>query len=831
MNRKIFVAAVLATSVFGLAQVSWAQQSADQGKTSNASSNQQAGTLEEITVTATRRSENLQQVPISVVAVTGNDLKLRGLQNLEDVGNAIPNINIQGGGGGTAGPQFRMRGIPSVGVYIDGVWQVDTSGFLNQEFVDVDRVEVLRGPQGTTYGRDSVGGAIRIWTKKPSDTYGANLSVTTGTLDRRDVRLSVDLPITKKLLTKWTGASLYRNGYIQDLTVNEKNGGIDQQVFTGDMLWTPTDKLSFRWQYSSNRSLFTEPRIQDGIFNTAAQQGLNILVRDLYGAAGAEPFDNQHMTAGYPGGIVGKWQNRSAITLPDDIRHRQASLDVEWNITDSTKLSFLTADTHLNSIQYIDWDNSPYQLVEDLNRSKLDVFSEEIQLSGQKGKFNWLGGLYYWNQTGWNRMVRWTVQDFTDNLTDANGAPLYPWHVGPYTLQAALNSPTCQAVEAIALAADPNTPGYPRDCAYTYNQTASQAYDLLNSPSQHGYAVFGEATWAITDSLNLTFGLRYHNQHNASQNYLPTWCTLQSGCAQPNQLQKAGGDIYAGTLLGPPTKNAFDKATKKLALQKQFTAGVMGYVSYSEGFNSGGITEPVLSGVRYTFQYQPETVKNTEIGMRADWLDHKLRTNVTLFHTKWDSIQNLSVVFDAQGNQLPTLVTKNVGSARSQGVELELTALPTDRFSINLNVGLLDTKYTYIVPGAFAISTDTAFAQAPKHTYNLGLQYDAPLQGGATLTARVDYSYSSQFWRSLPFLRTSWYSAVPANFDESGNVGTVNARLTYRPMARNWSLSVFGTNLTDSYLLNSGFFHGIWGFDFATVARPREAGVTFNFQF
>jgi iron complex outermembrane receptor protein len=830
MNSKTLYAGVAA--VFALATApAWAQQ-ADQGGASQTNAQQganQAGALEEIVVTATRRSENLQQVPISVVAVTSNDLKLRGLQNLEDVGNAIPNINIQGGGGGTGQPQFSMRGIPSVGVYIDGVWQVSTAGFLNQEFVDVDRVEVLRGPQGTTYGRDSVGGAIRIWTKQPSDTYGADMTITTGTLDRRDVRLSVDVPITKNFRTKWTGASLYRDGYIQDLTVNQKTGGIDQQVFSGDMLWTPSDKLSFRWQYSTNRSQFTEPRVQDGIFNTAAQQGLNILIRDFYGLAGAEPFDNQHMTAGYPGGIVGKWQNRSAITLPDDIRHRQASLDVEWNLTNSTKLSFLTADTHLDSRQYVDWDNSPYQLVEDLNRSKLDVFSEEIQLSGQKGKFNWLGGLYYWNQTGRNRFVRWTLQDFADNLTDPDtGAPLYPWHVGKYSLQTALNSATCQAVEAIAVAADPANP---RDCLYTYNQTASQAYDTLNAASQDGYAFFGEATWAITDSLNLTFGLRYHNQNNSSQNYLPTYCTLQSGCAQPNMLQKAGGDVFAGMLLGSPTKNSFDKITKKVALQKQFTAGVMGYVSYSEGFNSGGITEPTISGVRYTFQYEPETVKNTEVGMRADWLNRKLRTNVTLFHTAWDNIQNLGAVTDADGNQLPTLVTQNVGRARSQGVELELSALPTDRFTITLNIGLLDTKYTYIEPGTFALSTDTAFAQAPKHTYNLGLQYDAPLKGGATLTTRVDYSYSSQFWRSLPFLRTSWYAAVPKNFDESGDVGTVNARLSYRPQSTNWKLSVFGTNLTNAYQLNSGFFHGIWGFDFATVARPREAGVSFDFTF
>ena len=96
---------------------------------------------------------------------------------------------------------------------------------------------------------------------------------------------------------------------------------------------------------------------------------------------------------------------------------------------------------------------------------------------------------------------------------------------------------------------------------------------------------------------------------------------------------------------------------------------------------------------------------------------------------------------------------------------------------------------------------------------------------------RLDYNYQGQFWRSEPFLRVSAYQAVPDAFEESGDVGTVNARLTYRPAAGNWNVSLFGTNLTDEYAINSGFFHGIWGYDFATVARPREAGVALNFQF
>jgi iron complex outermembrane receptor protein len=279
------------------------------------------------------------------------------------------------------------------------------------------------------------------------------------------------------------------------------------------------------------------------------------------------------------------------------------------------------------------------------------------------------------------------------------------------------------------------------------------------------------------------------------------------------------------------TKLNFDKLTKKVALQKQFRDGLMGYVSYSEGFDSGGVSTPTISGIRTLIPYDPETVENTEIGMRSDWAGGKLRFNATLFHTIWKDIQNLGVVFDANGNQVPTLVTTNVGEARSQGTEFELSILPTQQFLVNLNIGLLDTAYTSIRPGTLFLDTSTQFQQAPKNTYNVGLQYTAMGSKGGSFTTRVDWSYSSQFWRSLPFLRMNWYAAVPRNYDESGNTSQVNLRLTYEPPSKNYQVSIFGTNLGNTYLLDSGFFHGIWGYDFATVGRPREAGVSFNFKF
>ena len=133
---------------------------------------QQSGGLEEIVVTATRREQNLQDVPIAIVAYTGEMLETQGIENMEDLKAVVPNVIVAGNLGGSDTASFTMRGIPNVGTYIDGIWQVSNNGLLLREFVDLDRVEVLRGPQGTLYGRDSTGGAIRLYTKAPSPDYG-----------------------------------------------------------------------------------------------------------------------------------------------------------------------------------------------------------------------------------------------------------------------------------------------------------------------------------------------------------------------------------------------------------------------------------------------------------------------------------------------------------------------------------------------------------------------------------------------------------------------------------------------------------------------------------
>jgi iron complex outermembrane receptor protein len=780
---------------------------------------QEAGGLEEIVVTATRREQNLQDVPISIVAVTGDSLQLRGLDSLERVSQAIPNLIVTGGGGGTGQTNFTVRGIPNVGTYVDGVWQVGTNGLLTEGFVDIDRIEVLRGPQGTEFGRDSTGGAIRIWTKKPSDTYNADVSATVGSYERHDVTASVDLPIvTDKLLTRITGASLNRDGYVQSLTTGASGGNIDQQIFRGDMLWTPTDKLTWRfnYQYDSNKSI--EPRLQDAVFKgTYPQAGQAVGVPDLYEAAGAGAYNAITMTAGYPGGQVGEWQNRSNITQPNDFRTKQFSSDLTWQLTDKMKLQLVTAQTDQEVYLNTDWDNSQWDLVTDINQNHLRVFSQEAQLTGGGDRVKWVGGLYYWNQGNYARSTRYQVEEFVSGL---------------YNINTAYANPICTSVHH----PDPHPPAFGTlsDCQDVYAAASGPGgrFDALTHYTQDGWAAFGEATISLTKKIDMTVGMRHHDQNDEA-----TPLTIVPGATAPRALlanDRFVGDVFMGSSVGQTsTPSSFDKNTYRFSVQDQFTQDFMGYIGYSEGFNSGGAsvyTDP-STAQRVVAPYDPQFLKNTEIGIRSDLANKHLRINATIFHTQWEDIQSLAAVFDSAGHQLPILTNQNVGSALATGAELEMTVVPTAKWLFNINIGYLDARYTEINPGTFALDTNTAFAQAPEHTGSAGIQYTASLNKGSSIVTRVDYLYQGQFWRSLPFLRTSFWTAVPAGFDESGGQGTVNARMQYIPGDGKWSLAVFGTNLTDERLINSGFFHGIWGFDFATVGRPREGGIQFNFKF
>jgi outer membrane receptor protein involved in Fe transport len=251
-----------------------------------------SGQLEEIVVTATRRETDLQSTPLSIQAFTAEQMELSGITNGRDLGIMVPNVVLNPGtGGGQA--DFHVRGLPGVGLYVDGVWQ-DGFGFQQMNFAEFERVEVLRGPQGTLFGRNTNGGAVNMTTRRPADEFGARIKLDVGDYNRRDAQLAVDLPITENLKTKFMGAMFQNDGFIEGLTTPWDFGAQDDQILRADILWEPTDAFSLRFTHNDEQKRGTDPRIHrmtryDGSRVYAYNVMLGVFQDEANAACAADP--------------------------------------------------------------------------------------------------------------------------------------------------------------------------------------------------------------------------------------------------------------------------------------------------------------------------------------------------------------------------------------------------------------------------------------------------------------------------------------------------------------------------------------------------------------
>jgi iron complex outermembrane recepter protein len=795
--------AVIAAIGVGASQNALSQQAAGAGT---------SGGLEEIVVTATRRTANLQDVPIAIVAMSGEDLEVQGIETIERLQGTIPNLSVIGGTNGSAfSSNFSIRGIPRVGFYVDGIWLPFTTGLAEFALNNVERIEVLRGPQGTLYGRDSTGGSIRVVTKAPQDEFGGTASLNMGSYNRRDAFLDLNVPLAESVKTRISVSSQSRDGYVHSNAINEDLGQIDMTNVGADLLWTPTDRFDLRFKISEMTDHTEDARVSLWHVPQGAKLvGFEYGATDLYTLAGAR-VDSQTVVAGYPGGNLGQWESNLGDWMPGTTEVTQSSVEMHLDLTDNITLTSQTGYIDFFRASLLDWDNSQWQIVETYSETESSLVSQEFQIAGNNGRFDWVGGVYYWDQKARTHGSTWGFEEFKDGRLNRN---------------AVLATPQCMAPTTLA------------GCAAVFNVYQGIGNgDSLTENTENGYAVFGEVVVTLTEKLNLTAGARYHKQDIAT-NPLGLIRGL-SAFRAPKPGPYVGGDPFAGYPLPNPIVTTFDAFTTRLAADYSFSDDVMGYVSYSEGFNAGGAS--TVDGFvnnatsRILIPFDPENIQTYEVGMRSDFADGRLRLNATLFHTDWEDIQLRSnYVNPSIGLYAITIITQNVAGADADGVEAEITWLATDNLRLNLNLGLLDTAYTTFKQGAATpVNSGDAFAQAPKQTYSVGLQHTASLSGGGTLVSRLDYSYVSGFQRYADPKYHPDYLGLTALLGEyeAGEYGLVNARLVYTPAVGNWDLSVYGSNLTDEQVINGGFYGSIWETDWSTVGRPREFGVQLKVAF
>jgi iron complex outermembrane receptor protein len=638
--------------------------------------------LEEIVVTARRREENLQQVPIAITALSTEDLEMRNIENTEDLNVLLPNVDIRGSGtNGAASGVFAVRGIPGVARYFDGVVRSGDQGAL-ANVVELERIEVLRGPQGTLFGKNAIGGAIQYISARPEEEFGARIKGTVGEHNRTDIIANVDIPLGETVRTKVTYASLQRDGYVDSTTIDETYGEQDNEIVRGMLEWTPTDRFSAVWivetnDIAQNMGANVLWNIYDG--NPAGEQAIATPLGYQAAYAAGDPDVPVNFTdANFSYGGRDEYKTSGSHTgIGTEVFSDSFTMDLSWDLTDSLTFRSLSGLRELDWGNYDDIDGSQYVQFERWGYDEVDETSQELQLLGSRDRFTWVIGLYYYEEEQYTKLYSWQTMETVPRTMN--------------TLQYTVNTDT---------------------------------------------AIFAEGTFDVTEKLSLTVGGRQSTEDFEFQTLNP---------AEPLPPPNTISHSVAGTVRlvnGVPVQGKvdFDQFTPRVALQYQFADNIMGYVSVSEGFDGGGVNarfDPTLpnNGI---LPFEGQTLQNFELGLRTDLADRRLRLNVTYFDGTWEDIQVAEVLTPG------TTTTTNAGEAITDGVEIEGLWRIGDNFTLNFAAGWLDTAYTD-VGQATTISTNSEFPFAPETSYSVGFQYDANLGSGGTLTTRLDYGWFDDF--------------------------------------------------------------------------------------
>jgi iron complex outermembrane receptor protein len=802
------------------------------------SSSQAALVLETVTVTAERLEGTLQETPIAVTAFTTDKIEDLGILDVSDLGSMAPNMNIQKQPSSNSNMSIFIRGVgsgetslmvdPKTSFYIDGVYMSKTVGGVF-DIVDMERIEILRGPQGTLFGRNSSGGAVNVTTIKPSGELYVRAGVTYGNDGLQRYNLTADLPkIADSLSIRLNGSSVEYDGWADNnfpagtIDVNGRTWNLEQDLGSEDneayriaVRYEPVERLTLDYAYdkTDNRGVptpFQITKVKDSLYNgfTDTPTPFTFL--------GGELYQQMAATVGDPDERREDWELDSVTEeyLKVEGHSFQANYDFD-NVTvkyifgdRETKSGY--GSTDLDGGNYFAPDlfygDFPGEVapgtaipkpgfIAAIDEGYIEMTTHELQVFGSafEERLNYTFGVYYYEE----EVYQDNPQTFS--LPIAFVAPrseaLLPLYQSfGYCDADAL----CQGSQRLpipneAAGADPNLNGY---VDFVYGQEAESI------------AVYTQVTYAATDQLDITAGLRYTEDEKDAFVFNETL----------NHLSIA--DRLTAS-------DKWDNVSYLLRANYNVRDGLNFYGSVSTGYNSGGFNSRAGSVSAWESVVDEETVTSYELGMKSEWLDRRVRANVAIFYNDYEDIQ-LAVFEAGSGGASSRLV--NAGAATYQGIELDLTALLTEELSLDLTYGYLDAEfdeYLALNPATNLeedISDIATVTRAPEHTASLNLSYVKPCDFG-TFSANIGATYTD----SMVF--------HPFNnqFDSADDRTLVHARIGMGEMGMgehgNLRVSLWGKNLTDEEYREWGIDFGSLGFAGNTFGTPRTYGIDVVYEY
>jgi iron complex outermembrane recepter protein len=776
-------AAAILASCFGSA-IATAQTSGANAPAGSSSEKPESTGTEDIVVTAQKRSENLQVTPIAISAFTAEGISKKGLGDIQQVSRLAPNVSFDFtspiSGASNAASVF-IRGIgqqdfalttdAGVGTYVDGVYVSRSVGGV-LDVLDVDRIEILRGPQGTLFGRNTIGGAISIISKGPDKDFSGSLEASLGNFNRRYLRGSVSIPLGADTGMRVSFSSKAKDGFVKTAFTAKQQATLGGNVLSdlgnenrqaARIVLTHEFSDAFSANLSADYSRVRENNAADrlvGITNTLADGPL-VFAYNVFGATPAvTPVigNDRYTAANY---ITGR--DVTYATGPNGTRIDGwgTALTLEFKASDSLTLKSITAFRKTTGSFNRDPDGSPLTITETSNYGyRQQQFSQELQAVGAlfDDRFKYAAGLYYFDEKG----------------------------------------------------SDPLIVRLPVVVGTIFQDIA----DVRN----RSYAAFAQGTLKITDGFSITAGGRYTEDKKrfVSDQFIVT------GSASPILF----GGAPAGSVIPLVPRNSvieqkFNNFSPRVSVDYQMK-GLLLYGSFSKGFKSGGFNLRYVSPRPAILSFSPETAETFEIGTKIDAFDRKVRLNLAAFTTNYKDIQ--VTVFENLGAP----VTLNAGDARIKGFEAEFTVLPFEGFEFNANIGYLDSHYTSVRANPALVSTpeqiislSTRLPKSPKWQGTISGSYTYRLNSGAKLDARADFHFSSRYAND----------AQNSRFLNQASYQTLALSAGYVAPDGKWSLRGFVENVTDERYIVSGDSNFGIGFHEANFNRPREWGATLGVKF
>lgn len=682
--------------------------------------------IEDIVVTARKKSaaERAQDVPIALTAVSGAQIEASFAKNLTDVGMTMPNVRLDDGGAFPGVSNFTVRGMgfnstiasvePTVGLFVDGMYIGANLGGLSDPY-DTESVEVLRGPQGTLFGRNVTGGAVVMRSRRPDGDFAGVARMGIGSGGRRMLAFGMEDGITDTLSAKFYTQYSNMHGDYDNLTTGKHHGASEDIFIRPIIRWRPTSDwdITLIGEYGNTDGDGVNNRIVDNPTQLAYIQG----ARAPLGGA-------EKLNINYDGYSKVEWHS--------------AVLDANYNIGSGT----LTSITGYRDVSYAaagDTDGSPLEIARALNMMDQHQFSEELRYAGKAfaDKLDFTIGAYYFEQK---------MEQF--------------YHVR------------------------------------FFGASNQRSRGILNHKT---WSVFAQGDYEFLPQAFLTVGGRYMWEKKSAQNARTNNCTLDLVCT----LSDSGSDTW---------KNF----TPKVGVNWKPTNDLMLYASWTKGFRSGGYNIRTTGANESAGPFDQEVVKALEAGVKSEFLDRRVRLNLSVFRNKYTGLQR--TVNSGLVNYIA-----NVAAATVKGVEFEANLLPFENLALSGSVGYLDAKYDdYMLPvtgGGFLDLKGFPLVRAPKWSYSISATHDLSLGSGGVVTSRVSFSYNGE----TPANDAANYF-VPSWHLLDGSIGWSPSQDS------GLKVSVWGKNLTNkTYAVTGTYVAGL--FTDLYQALPRRYGLEVAYRF